>query len=105
MPKGAIPGELRVVKELSKDQFRDVIRMLKRCPIEQAASVRFATFDALKRLGAKRDPTKAVRGIPSGSDQVNIRRILDWLDKVGPEDRRAIRQLVAIDATAVARSG
>jgi len=46
----------------------------------------------------------AREGIPHGSDQWNIRTVIQWMERITPEDKRAIQQLVMIDATAVKRT-
>jgi tetrahydromethanopterin S-methyltransferase subunit H len=92
-----------IQKELRDQQFEDVIRMLKMVGLTKVKDLKTATFGTLRRLKIKRDETKAVVGIPKGSDQHNVRTILDWLDKIEPEDEKAIEQLVAIDATATRR--
>ena len=94
-----------VVVTMSRPQFKWVIRQIKTGKIDRVKSIEVGTLAAVKRLGVKRDPTKAVRGIPVGPDQGNVRTILDWLDRVKPENKRAIKQVIAIDATAAARIG
>ncbi len=94
-----------VVVTMSRSQFKWVIRQIKTGTIARAKSIEVGTFAALERLGVDRDLSKAVRGIPAGPDQGNVRTILDWLNRVGPKNKRAIKQVVAIDATAAARIG
>jgi hypothetical protein len=84
--------------------FATVVRVIKKARIEQVNNLRGASFRALKRLGVKRDLTKAVKGLPEGSDQQDFQSIFQWMDKIGPENKKAVRQLVAIDATAVLRT-
>jgi len=93
-----------VQAELPKGQYRSVIRLVKRANLGRAMVLKTATHNALKRLGVKRDPSKAVPGMPRGSDQGNIRSIIVWMDNVGPGDVKAVRQIVAVDATCVART-
>ena len=94
---------MSVIKELLPNQFNNVIRQIKRAHIDRAASIRTVTFMALKRLGIKRNKSKAVEGMPEGSDQGNVRAIIEWLDKIDRKDKEAIAQLIAIDATATVR--
>ena len=96
-------AELAVVKELSGDQFDNVIRFIKRSAVTRIGGIKTSTAATLERLGKKPNPAKAVAGTPDGSDQGNVRSIQEWLDKVQPGDRKAIRQVVAIDATAAQR--
>ncbi len=90
-------------KEMPSGQFDAVIRMLKKTGMDRVTAVRTATFKTLKRLKVKRDMPKAVKGIPEGTDDHNIMSIVVWLDRVAKEDKKAIKQIVKMDATAVAR--
>ncbi len=92
-----------IQKELGDQRFKDVIRMVKNVALMEVKDLRTATFRTLKRLEVKRNESKFVPGIPEGSDQHNVRTILVWLDKIKPGDKKAIEQLVAIDATATRR--
>ena len=96
--------DVQAVVILTKRQFANAVRMIKNCRPDTAKQFRQATFTALKRLGVKRDPTKAVNGVPSGSDTFDARWLSDWSEKIQPEHKRAIRQLIALDATVVART-
>lgn len=89
---------------LPQNQFGSVIRVVKRGGIETVMAVRNATYTTLRRLGVKRDRTKAVAGMPRGSDQVDMRSIVEWLARVERDDAEASAQIVAIDATAVDRT-
>lgn len=89
--------------KLPPNQFNNVIRYVKRAELDRVKSLRTATFNTLKRLGVARDPSKAVRGVPKGSDQGDMMSIFVWMDKTTPANRPAVRQVVAIDATATAR--
>lgn len=86
--------------EMDRQRFRDVVRMIKKASPDRARQIKQATFAALKRLGKKRNPAKAVAGMPDGTDTFNVRTLFDWMDAIKPGDRRAIRQLVELDATA-----
>ena len=90
--------------ELLDTQFDNVIRQIKRSAIDRVKILRDSTFNTLKRLKVKRDLSKAVKGIPKGSDQGNMGDVRQWLKRIKPGDKRAISQLVAIDATAVVRT-
>jgi len=93
-----------VQKELPVNHFNNIIRLLHQVDRERVLWVRHVTFTNLKRLGVKRDSTKAVVKMPAGSNQCDTGSIRDWCTKLKPGDAAAIKQLVAIDATAFARS-
>ena len=88
---------------MPKNHVNNVIRMIKTQPLTSVKALRYASFRCLKRIGVKRNMSKAVRGTPDGSDQGELMSIILWFDKVQKNDKQAIRQAVAIDATAVAR--
>jgi len=92
-----------VVAKMPTSHFNTVIRMLKRAESDRVKQVRMASFRNLKRLGVKRDVSKAVVKLPKGSDQVDVGSVVTWMDKIKPENKSAIRQLVAMDATSVRR--
>ena len=92
-----------VVAKMPTSHFDTVIRMLKRAESDRVKQVRMASFRNLKRLGVKRDVSKAVVKLPTGSDQVDVGSVVTWMDKIKPENKSAIRQLVAMDATSVRR--
>ena len=93
-----------VIKELPKNQFSNTIRMIRRGDSGQAMVMRTATWNTLNVLGVKRDVSKAMKSTPKGSDQVDMMSIIRWMGKITIQDKKAIRQLVQIDATAVAAS-
>jgi len=84
---------------LPKRDFDKLIRYVKRTNSDGVAAIRTLTHQALRRLGAKRDVTKTINGIPKGSDQVDVGSIKRWLSKIEASDPTAIKQLVALDAT------
>jgi hypothetical protein len=67
--------------------------------------LKVAVSNTMDRLKLAADPTKAVAGLPAGSDQFDSGSIITWLNKIGPADRRAVRQVIAIDATLRSRLG
>ena len=99
-PKG--PKESVV---LSPQFFNDTIRFLKQAPIGTVQVFLVSSKATLKRLHAKRRPENAVAGIPVGSDQVNTGNLVAWMNRLQRGQNRAIRQLVALDATALSRAG
>jgi hypothetical protein len=71
--------------------------------IEQVRSV---TYIRLKDLGVSRDVSKCCSKLPRrGSNDIDIQSFVVWVNKVQATDKSAIEQLVAIDATVVARTG
>ena len=88
---------------LQKHQYNNIIRLARRADIGTVNQLRHVTFHKLSALGAKRDLSKAVTHTPKGSDQVDVRSVLEWIDKIQPDHKRAIWQLIAFDATLVSR--
>lgn len=88
---------------MTKEQFNSVITMALECPLDRVLQVRTGTYNALKRLGAKRDTSKAVGKNPHGSTQNDVGSLLEWLERVLPEDTKAIAQIVTLDATCCSR--
>ena len=96
---------MALIKELDASQFGTAIRTIKNTQREVAVQIRHMTHKRLKELGVPRDTSKAVAGIPKhGTNDVNPRGLYEWMDRIESEDEKAIEQLVAIDATAVART-
>ncbi len=110
----SIDGEERFFEEkkmadgvefaLTKQVFAKYVRMAKSLGLEKVREVRTITWEALKRLGVKRDLSKAVKGVPKGSDQLNVSNVILWLRSVPREgedkySKKAVRQVVALDAT------
>ena len=95
-----------VEKCFSDKAFNTIIRSIKRGSIGNAAEFKTATFYVMKRLGVKRNTAKVIKGkIPDGSDQIDIGSFVSWANKVLLTDRKAVRQIIAIDATACIRIG
>lgn len=121
IPVGETMPKQRRSTPLSKQHFDNVITMIKEAPLERVLQVRTVTYGALKRLGVKRDASAAVKKNPHGSRQNDTGTLILWIngvspippkpDKDAPDDlKQAYRestvvldQLVAIDATLVAR--
>jgi hypothetical protein len=89
---------------MAPNQFNNVVRWIKKWPAERVMALRHATWDTLKRVGVKRNAAKAVPGIPAGTDDGNMGDVFAWLAKVQKGDRKAVKQLVALDATAFVRT-
>ncbi len=88
---------------LSQKHFNNIIRSINRSNVATAGSIETATKNALERLGVERDVSKAVTSLPKGSDQGDVGAIVAWLKKIQSNNKRAIRQIVVIDATAAKR--
>lgn len=91
-------------KELNKDHFQNVIRFIKRSSLERVNTLKTATEVTLKRLGRKRNLKKAVSGVPEGSDHADIGTLVTWLNRVDKSDKKAVDQVLAIDATCFMRT-
>jgi len=101
---GSPPQKSKVDLTLPKNHFNNVIRSIKKSSLDRVQSVRHQTHSTLKRLKLERDLTKAIKGIPKGSEQVDHGTLFTWMNKITSGDKKAIRQVIAIDATAVKRS-
>jgi len=88
---------------LPANQFNNVIRFIRRAEATSIAQLRHVTFTKLKSLGVNREPGQAVAKTPGGSDQVDVRSIVEWIEKITIDDKPSVEQLVVIDATLVAR--
>ena len=93
-----------IIIELSPGGFASVVRMVHRGDADKVQWIRTATYTAMQKLGIARDATKAIRKTPKGSDQFDTGSLLTWMNGLKITDKKAIAQLVALDATAVARS-
>jgi len=90
---------------MSSYNFDSLIRQIKQNSLDQVKGLKTITYSTLKRLNLKRDKSKAVAGIPKGSDQSNLQSFAVWCQKLTNEKShvKAVAQLVAIDATAAIR--
>ena len=107
---------MAVQMQLLKRHFSSIIRLIKRSRLDRVEQIRHATYETLRNLGVKRDLSKVVNRTPTGSDQGDVSSILAWIKKIREpaegadkstvkDFRQAVKQVVAIDATAVARVG
>jgi len=92
-----------VEKHLPAGQFNNVIRLIKLGSIDQVKSLKTATWNAMKRLDVSRNKAVARVKVPKGSDQVDIGSLIAWMGKIEPGDKKAVEQVVVIDATACRR--
>ena len=93
--------------ELPDNQFNTVIRNIKQISIANVNFLRYHTFHTLKRLRVRRNLTKAITGIPDGSDHLNMQNIVVWMNKSAArtdQTELAVAQIVAIDATCCNRT-
>ena len=98
-------GPLRnIIVQLPPDHYANVIRGIRTGTSDTAMSVRTATHATLKRLGVKRDKGKAPKRTPKGSDQFSTGALIEWLNRVKPTDKKAVAQVVKIDACACERT-
>lgn len=89
---------------LIPQHFDNIIRFANTCSRDRGMALRSVTFAKLRKLGVPRNPSKAVSGIPNGSDQLSMKSITDWVDKIEVENKNAVKQLIAIDATLFVRT-
>ena len=94
---------MRPAEPLSTAQFNSFIRAIKQTKLENVKALRAISHTALKRLRVRRDMTKAVKGLPEGSNQVNVGSLITFLETVPKKNKEAVQQVIAIDATATAR--
>lgn len=92
-----------VEKQLPTNHFNNIIRLVKTSSLDRIKEIETATTFAMERLGIARDLTQAQQKILEGSNQVDIGSFIVWLSKVQPGDGEAVKQIVAIDATASKR--
>lgn len=94
-----------VIIELSDSSFLHFLRMLNRMEPSAAAAVAQISMQNLQRLKVKRDMTKARVESYAGDMNADVGTMLDWFAKVQPNHRKAIKQLVTLDASAERRAG
>jgi len=81
----------------------NVIRLLNTASLDHVKHLRTATWNNLKRLELKRDIRVARKKVPKGSDQFDLGSIITWMYNISKTDKKAIKQLLVIDATACRR--
>jgi hypothetical protein len=92
-----------VETKLPANHFNNVIRLVKTASLDRVKVLKTATYNALKRLGVARDARLARVKVPAGSDQGDVRSVIVWMDRVGPQHKAAVRQIRVIDATCCKR--
>jgi hypothetical protein len=98
-------SHMPVQTELPDHQLNNVLRFVKMAALNKVLGLKTATFNTLKRLGVKRDGRMAARKVPKGSDQGDVGSIIRWMDGIQPTDKKAVAQIVKIDATCCRRVG
>jgi len=91
------------MKEMSKAHLNNVLRWIKKARYESIVQLRQKAYHTRNRLGVKRDMQRAAKKMKRGSDQMDLRLVVVWMDSITVEDKEAISQLVAIDATATSQ--
>lgn len=91
--------------KLPDDQFSRMIAFVKRQHIDKVQGIRAETFNALKRIGARRrrDVKLCPPGIPDIDDRFDMSVYRKWMMNIDPSDKHAVNQLLAIDAACVWR--
>ena len=90
---------------LQSKHMDNVIRLINMAPFDHVKHLRTAAWANLKRLGLKRNAKLARMKIPKGSDQFDLGSIITWMEKIPKTDKKAVRQLLVIDATICRRMG
>ena len=94
-----------VVVELSKEQLRHYLRMINRIAPESAKAIAESASMHLARLGVARDLSKSRVEAFDGALSMDVGTLLTWMSKIQTEHKRAIVQLVTLDASASTRAG
>lgn len=102
---------------LNRTHFDNTITMIKSSPLDRVLQMKTVTYNALKRLGEKRDTSMVVDKNPKGSTQFDTGSFIAWVNGVLPVPKKpgkgaaddvrqayrdamqCIDQLLAIDAT------
>lgn len=89
----------REIRTMDVRGFNSAIRFVKRGRIEPVEQVLVVANQHVERLSIEVDEDDVVVGTPDGSDQIDVRSIYDWMERIQPGDKKAKRQLAAIAAT------
>jgi len=93
----------KILFELPERQFACVVRMINSCETKKLGPLLAAFAAKLDELGVRQNGRKAVSGVPEGSDQVDIGSVIAWCNRICSHQPDAIKQLVALHATAYVR--
>jgi len=95
-----------IEKQLPPKDFNTVVRWIKTQSIERVKELVPLLTLTMARVGARPNFRRIVNGpAPAGSDQFDVGSIATWLRGVNKQDKWAIKQVVALDATIRARLG
>ena len=94
---------IKMSQALPKNHLNNILRLIKRSGLNQVEAIRTLAYKTRRRLGVKRDLRTAAKKIPKGSNQCSIGSIASWMKRVDGTEAEAVRQVVAIDATATQR--
>lgn len=89
----------RSVHTMDARGFNSAIRFVKRGRIETVEQALVVAKIHLERLGLEIEEDAVLTGTPDGSDQVDVRSIYDWMEKIQSGDKKAKRQLLAFAST------
>lgn len=93
-------------KCLPPGQFDSVVRWIKRAEADRLAQFDNVLTLAVRRLGITRWKARtAVGGVPEGSDHYELGSLIEWLDRITPDDREAVEQVRRLFATIRVRLG
>lgn len=98
----ALENEIIVLPD---SQFLHFRRTLNRVEPSTAKMVSEKSKEALTRLGLSRDMTKADPAPFDGALNIELASLLRWFEKVQITYKRAVGQLVVLDACAALRAG
>ena len=102
-PGLSITDAVRLRHSLPDGQFRSIVRVIKTASLDDVKQLAVAFSARMTDLKLSRDLSKAEKGVPEGSSQVDVRSLIEWADRIGPRDKIACGQLVALDATLQSR--
>jgi hypothetical protein len=89
--------------EMNPGQFNSIIRQVKTVGLDKVRMIRDVTRDTLKRVRRRPGKTQPVKGVPKGSDQLNVGSFATWLKTLKKKDKAAIDQVAVIYVTAIKR--
>lgn len=94
-----------VIVELPPEQLTHFARVINHAGPVLAKAIAVTSGSHLTRLGVRRDLSKAMKDSFAGAINSDTGTLFAWMAKIQPKHRRAIAQLVALDASACARGG
>lgn len=94
-------GKSQRIYAMNEIQFNGIIRKIKKINKDAVEGVSKSSARYLSLLGVDPDLSEYVAETPEGSDQFDQGTLNTWMEGIKIEDTESIRQLVAINATAV----